>query len=392
MIGLSIAIIFGNKGFKILATCTSEKIEVGRSYQDSNIDISSCFFHRESSYNGDGGVIYVQGSSFSIIINNAMFHECFCNSKGGAIFFDSLSSNLNRICASSCLCSTFGQFAYLIADQNNYAQYLSVTLCGLVFQGNMAIRYYEGNQKFDYSNCSMNKAMQYSGVGFGSSISFTSSYCTFSNNIVQSSFCIYFYFTKGTMFFSNIVHNNSPSQSAIIKTYSESPKMDYCIFAYNQNTLFNVEAGSLTLSHCFISHQGVFSISTSVTTSNNNSIVNRPTYKIQFFNSQYCNTDIPLPDQTPERSPTIQQTLKMTLFETPKQTIEETLMHSPLPTIERTLIETPFQTHEETLSETPLRTHEETLPRTYDHQCSCHHEKNKEMRIIFSFSFVYAVF
>jgi len=49
------------------------KICKGRSYIDENIDISNCFFKRYLSCSGDGGVINVDASSYSMNINYSMF-------------------------------------------------------------------------------------------------------------------------------------------------------------------------------------------------------------------------------------------------------------------------------------------------------------------------------
>jgi len=143
----------------------------------------------------------------------------------------------------------------------------------------------------------MNNANQVSGILINSSSSFTSSQCTFSNNKVSHSICIYIYSDSGTitMSYANIVHNNSPSYGGVVFVNGAFPMMMYCIFKNNQNTLFCVYQGSLEVSHSFIDHSASsFSTSTAVSTSNNNSLTNTITYQLQFFNSIHCNADIPL--------------------------------------------------------------------------------------------------
>jgi len=90
--------------------------------------------------------------------------------------------------------------------------------------------------------------------------------------------------------------------------------MMYCIFDLNQNVLFCVYGGSLEVSHSFISLTGALSVSTAVSIANNNSFSKRQTYQIQFFNSYYCNTDIPIR--------TMEATLGVTSQETPQRTYE----------------------------------------------------------------------
>jgi len=72
--------------------------------------------------------------------------------------------------------------------------------------------------------------------------------------------------------------------------------MMYFIFQSNHNILFYVNEGSLEVSHSFIDHlSSSISTSISVSTESNNTLTNRITYQIQFFNSYLCETDIPQP-------------------------------------------------------------------------------------------------
>ena len=163
----------------------------------------------------------------------------------------------------------------------------------------------------------MNNANYVSVIRIYSPSSFTSSHCTFSNNKVSDSRCLYFYYGSETisMSYANIVHNNSPSNGVVYVEGAGSRKMMYCIFKNNQNNLFCVREGSLEVSHSFIDHSGSsFSTSIAVSTSNNNSFTNTITYQLQFFNSLHCNADIPL----------IQRSLEETVKETQKETIGRT--------------------------------------------------------------------
>jgi len=300
--------------------CESESIDQGRSYVDKNINISNCFFNRSSSYSGNGGVIYVNGGSYSMNVNYSMFYNCVCSIYGGAIYFSSSNSCLRMICANRCSCgaSSCGHFAYLYASQVNQVEYLSVSNCSHITSGWYSIILESGDQRVDNTNSSMNNAYGYSGIGIYSPSSFTSSHCTFSNNKVSHSICIEFYSTSGTisMSYANIVHNNSPSQyGVVLVTGAGSRKMMYCIFKNNQNTLFCVDQGSLEVSHSFLYHSASsFSTSTAVSISNNNSFTNTNTYQLQFFNALHCNADIPL----------IQRSLEETLRETLKETVGRT--------------------------------------------------------------------
>jgi len=295
--------------------CENESIDQGRSYVDKNLNISNCFFSRYSSYSGDGGVIYVTASSCSMNINYSIFYNCVCSERGGAIYFYSSNSYLRMICANSCSASYY-HFAYLSASQVNQVEYLSVSNCSNTTSGYFPIELHTGNQRVDNTNSSINNAYHTSSIGIYSPSSYTSSNCTFSNNKVSDSICIYFYSYSGTisMSYANIVHNNSPQYGVVFVDGAGSRKMMYCIFKNNQNTLFCVYSGSLEVFHSFIDHSASsFSTSTAVSTSNNNSFNNTITYQLQFFNDLHCNADIPL----------IQRSLEETLRETLKETQRE---------------------------------------------------------------------
>jgi len=283
------------KIIRVSATgCVNENISQGRSHDSDNINISYCSFLRTSSYTGNGGVIYIDGATYSMSINYSMFKNCVCSNYGGAIYSYSSNSYLGMICANRCFASWY-HFAHLGSSQANQVEYLSVSNCSYTTSGNCAIFFQSGNQRVDNANSSMNNANIISGIGVNSPSPFTSSHCTFSNNKASSSRCIYFNSNSGKISMSNanIIHNNSPSDGVVFSNGAGLKMLTYCIFQNNQNYLFYLEAGSLELSHSFIYHSSSFSTSASVSTTNN-SFTCCLIYQIQFFNSHYCNADIPL--------------------------------------------------------------------------------------------------
>jgi len=347
--------------------CENESIDQGRSYYNKNINISNCFFSRYFLFSESGGVIYVRGGSYSMNINYSMFYNCVCSNQGGAIYFYSDNSRLRMICANSCSCgaSSDYQYALLQTSQGNQVEYLSVSNCSHITSGYCSIRLNSGIQIVDKSNSSMNNAKEGSGIDINSPSSFTSSYCTFSNNKVSRESCIYFYSTSGTitMSYANIVQNNSPIFNGVVTVNGAgSRKMIYCIFHNNQNYLFCVEEGSLEVSHSYISLAGALSTSSEVSFANNNSFSNIQTYQLQFYNSLHCNTDIPLEQRSFEQTirRTYEETLRMTYEILFDQTIRETL--------------------------------KETIHRSYAECIFTHQMANwREISVIFSFSFLYPV-
>jgi len=288
--------------------CEMETIIQGRSYMDKNINISHCFFSRSSQFSGSGSVIYVSGGTYMMNVNYSMFFNCFCTSEGGAIYFSSSNSYLRMICANGCSASSQYHFAYLSASHTNLVEYLSISNCSPLMSRYHAVFLAYSNQRADNSNSSMNNAEMGSGFYTFSPSSFTSSYCTFSNNKVYLGVCLWFNSESGTILISyaNIVHNNSPSQYGVIFCEKGGQKrMLYCLFQNNRNYLFYVSSGSIEVSYSFIDHSSSFSSATSVSTESINSFTYRMTYQIHFYSSLHCNADLPLLEshnETPYRS------------------------------------------------------------------------------------------
>ena len=322
--------------------CIREIIDQGRSYESQNIGIAQCYFSRSSPFSGNGGIICVSGGSYSMSVNNSIFFKCSCSSgHGGAIYFVSYNSYLRMICAKNCSASSQGHFAYLQASSVNQLEYLSVLCCSYAASGYNSVHLRSGTQRFDITNSSMNNAIYGSGILIDLPSSFSSTFCTFSNNKASDCICIYIYSTLGTtsVCYANIVYNNSPTRNGVI--YVEgggSRKMLYCIFQNNQNYLFCVCQSSLEVSHSFIDHSpSSFSSNIAVLTATNNSLTHRITYQIQYFDSFHCDADIPFYDKTPQN--TINISPMRSFEETIRRTIDQTIRESLKITSTRTFVE-----------------------------------------------------
>ena len=284
--------------------CEKESLNQGRSYESVDISISRCSFSRISQFSGHGGVIYIFGNAYSMSVSVSMFLNCSCSESGGAIFSGSLNTVLRMVCAHRCSCgdSQWGHFAYIAAEHESRIEYLSYTSCSYKEYGRWSVSMNTGNQTANSINCSMNHAFMNSGIVIQTPSSLKFSHCTFANNNVSDSGCIALSETSETLSFANIIHNNSPTKYGVVFSDIGTPKMQYCIFDMNRNTLFCVWSGSLEVSHSYISRSGLFSASTAVSTANNSSFTKRQTYQIQFFGSRYCNADDPIPVETPKQT------------------------------------------------------------------------------------------
>jgi len=412
-------LLLTNKGFFVARIwCEAEIIDMGRSYVKKNINISHCFFSRSSVFYDYGSVIYVSdGGSYSMNVNYSMFYNCASSSSGGAIHFTSTNSYLRMICANRCFCgsSNGGQFAYLSVYQANQVEFSSVSNCSYTTSGCYPIYIQSGNQRVDNTNSSMNNAKMDSGIRIYSPSSFSSSYCTFSNNKASDFICIFIYATSGiiTMSYANIVHNNSPVHRGVVCVDGTVlKKMQYCIFQNNQNTLFCVWDGSLEVSHSFIDHSSSLSLYTAVSTASNNSFANRMTYQVQYFQSYYCNAQLPAPVPSPMRTLFGIQTPQETLEKSPMKSIEETKSRTNQETYSKTVMNTIDQTKRvtpvNTLEKTPMKTlkespfitnevthqetQKETIHRSYADCIFTREIANlREVSVVFSFSFIFPI-
>jgi len=362
--------LFLNNGFIMVGglECEKENMDQGRSFSEMNIFFTNCFFSRITEYSGDGGVIFVSKSYYSMKGNSSMFHNCTCSNHGGAICFMSSNSHLLMICSNGCSCGAAyqGHFSKITASQDNQMVFISGSYCSHTTSGKYPIYTYLGNQRIDNLNSSMNNAEQISGIGIFAPSPFSSSHCSYSNNKASNGVCIYCYSSSGSMSISyaNIVYNNSPFHGVVHTNGGGERKMKYCIFQNNQNNLFSVREGSLEVSHSFIDHaESSFSISIPLSTINN-SMTHWMTFQIQFFNSHHCNADMPLIDTTP--------------FQTFKK--------SEMGSIEESI----RRTHKETfLDHTMEETLKGTIHRSYDDmRCTIQLVNKRGINVIFSFSVV----
>ena len=250
--------------------CQNEEIEKGRSFENSNIEITICFFFRSLTFSGTGGVIYVVHGALSMKISLSMFYQCRCTLDGGAVFFVSANSQLRMVCANRCYCGSSYKyhFAYLCSSFENTIEYLSVSFCTYNTRAWSPIWLDSGIQKFDNTNSSMNKNDIFSGSFFISSSSFISTHCTFSNNNANSN-GIWFFSHYGSIIFANIIHNNSPDFRGVTHVDGGTLMMQNCIFGNNQGTLLRIWTGYLQVSNSYISHSDKFSTLTPVQTSSN---------------------------------------------------------------------------------------------------------------------------
>jgi len=267
--------------------CIKESIAAGRSYYNTDISISMCFFTRSSVFSGNGGVIYISDDDkYSMSIESSVFYNCACNDEGGAIYCNLNNSIIKRVCASKCSGQEFDHFGLVQASNVNLIEYLTISSCAESNTGSVTFSVGKGNQVINNINCSNNHVEYYSCLSISIPTTMTISRCTFANNEISKSKCIQFSRNSGTMVFTNIINNHCPASEVVF--VRGAYEIQYCIFDNNEKTLFNVIEGSLQISHSFISHVGDLTMNTPVITTVNNTFEKHATYDIDHYNSFFC--------------------------------------------------------------------------------------------------------
>jgi len=336
----------GNLGSTRQNFCLEERIDQGRAFYNCNVSIINCFFSRISTLSGSGGVIYISGGTYTLIVSESMFYGCSCSDEGGALYFSSFNAFLNKICANNCSVTTYYHFAYIHSTKTIYVDYLSVSLCSYKYIGYYPIYLRGGKQDFQISNSSLNSVDQVSGVCFSQTSSFNSSFCTISNNNAKW-LCIWFYYSTGKVEFFNLVHNKA---SHHLFFESGTYILNYCVIHSNTNELYHSSSGAIfIISNSFIHHSGGSSFGS------NNSITLSHTYQVGYYGSYYCKADgFQSLNPTPEKTfiQTNDVSIEETFIKTKELTIEETLLFTPF----ISPISTPFVTMDCTIQMTPILT------------------------------------
>jgi len=324
--------------------CINQNITQGRSYNDIDVEIWDCIFQRFLIFSDQGGVIRLKGGSNSMNATSSSFINCTSSKEGGAIYFTSDNSYINMICAFRCSASSY-QFGIFQTTKNITVGFLSISACSYKAETDFSVYLSYGNQIVETTNSSMNNAKQVSSIIFNTAAKHRSNYCTFANNYAKDYVCIYLVSKTFTVSSANIVNNNSPSTYGVIRSNEATVRLEYCVFYMNQNILFN---GPINVYNSFISHSGITS------STNNNSLTLYQTYRIEFYNALYCNTD---------NDPLIQ---------TPVTTVCMSLEQSPV----QSMCDTFEMTHEQSLKNTPYR--------TFDSKCTFVSVKRREILVIFA--------
>jgi len=374
----------------IYISCTNENIDGIRSYENSNIDVSSCFFSRTSRYFGSGSIVFVQIMGYSMSIIDSVFANCTATKNGGAIYFISSETKFRMVCAYGCSSSN-GHFCYIQATNSNQFDYLSIKLCSTQGNGVGSIYIQSGNLELIHSNSSNNIAFKSSCINVDYSEEFAISYCTFSDNLAANK-CIGLSSTWGLIEYCNIIQNNSTSLPGIISLDQGSIDIQYCMFYKNGDVLFGVLSGVLCVSHSFISHSDSISSFMEIST-NNVSFIMIETYNLKHHGTYLCfAADQKIHDGLVTNTIDLTLELSRTIFSTIKKSIpvessDMTLEYSDtiIPTIKMSI---PVESSDKTLeySDTTFPTTKKSIPVESSNTTSYTYVVNGESTLLNNFS------
>jgi hypothetical protein len=215
------------------------------SLSGSNVYVSNCLFNSISS-TGYGGALYLTSVSCFLVESTSFFSCRTSGNWGGAIYFENTNSGqsvLYEVCGYDCNSNPYGHFARIevnnAASSKNYFNYSSVSCCVNVnSNAQQILRLCYGKIYCPSVNISQNKCVYYSGIacypfGDSSSVTFSLSYSSFTDNVANQCNCIHLW-TEGAKYeikSCNILRNTQSSSSqGTIYTTGNLMIEDSCIY------------------------------------------------------------------------------------------------------------------------------------------------------------------
>jgi hypothetical protein len=236
----------------------------------NNVYVSNCLFNKCTLASGYGGALYCTSATY-LLIELSSFFSCKTNSgRGGAIYFSNsncLQSVLYAVCGNDCSSTSDGPFACMIiqdtVSNKNCVNYSSIARCVSDSSGGRYTLWLQKGKIYCPSvNMSMNKCQLISGVVFtpfadASSVTSSSSYSTFTDNIFIQYSVIWCNKggTKYELKSCNILRNIEISGSyGTIFSRGNLMIEDSCILQNAANRIFYQESSSytITLSNCTV--------------------------------------------------------------------------------------------------------------------------------------------
>jgi hypothetical protein len=257
----------------------------------TSVYVLSCLFRSINSMEHGGALSCT--SVTNLLVELSSFFTCkTSNYYGGAIYFSNTNNGqcvLNEVCGYDCY-TTYsgyspGQFAHIVVNNDisskNYANYSSFIRClSQASNSHGSLSLSNGKICCPSINISMNKCQHGSAIFYepyydSNSVTCSSTYSTFADNIANVGICIYInrQSVNSELKYCNIIRNTQNSLCSYGTFYTSANIIieDSCILENKANTMFcQYSSYTFTISNCTIdstTNNGYLTIRNTVTKS-----------------------------------------------------------------------------------------------------------------------------
>jgi len=288
--------------------------------------VGSIFIHISATSHG-GAICLIPSGHFPINIKESTFVNCTSyNGNGGSIYISTpygynLQIEIMKICASQCKIATssteLGHFLYIDSstevNSNTAISYVSMNYCGEITQGISNIYLFESLLNLLNTNESFCKSLKSSGLYLIPSRTLSCHFNTFFNN-TSSDFDFIYIQGPATVYSasiqnSNFIRNQCLASIINITTYGSRLTIQECIFINNTGSiLFKSNIANILVKNCYIYHLTTVGVSVTFE-STKTTTVNTQTYQLSHYSTVFCSTpedmgQLELPCQTIPPPPT----------------------------------------------------------------------------------------
>jgi len=320
---------FYNSRIQLSQITVASKIG-GAIYSSSGtlFDVNGCLFiHIYCS--GHGGAIHLNaGGTMPIYIKETTFYNCSSfNGNGGAVYVVSSSSSyhlsieIDKICATQCSItsstSSFGHVLFIdssaAANSISTLSYISMHSCGEITQGISNLYVYESQPKLLNTNGSYCQAFRSSIFYFLPTFTVSCHYNTYFNNSSPNFDCIFIQgpatVYSASIQNSNFIRNYCPASIINVTAYGSRLTIQECIFINNTGfVLMKSNIANILVKNCYIYHLTTVGVNATFE-STKTTKVNTQTYQLSHYSTVFCSTpddmgQLELPCQTIPIPPT----------------------------------------------------------------------------------------
>ena len=270
-----------------------------RGYENINgiFIIFNCFFMRMNYFYDIGGVIYSLDNELNLTLNECNFYKCSAKQFGCIFIKNSLGATVqqNKICASMCSALLGFQYGYVLSTNNIETQnsfILSSIINSFFDESGYTLQLTNGYQTISNYNSSKNLASHATCLRLSSGKFSKVIHSNFHSNHIKLHIIIDFeIYLNHLLTLSNIINNTSPTWGIITTMANGYVTVDHCIFFQNNNILFYIYSGGISVQNCILNHFNNSITGNNVNLLTNNTITNLfliETLNISLLNPLFC--------------------------------------------------------------------------------------------------------